>query len=98
MVTIRRPAHKLIFIVGPTAVGKSRLAAKIARKIKSEIVSCDSMQVYKGMPILSQAPAEALRAKAPHHLIGTLSPSREYNVARFRMDALRAMRGILKNN
>ena len=56
------------------------------------------MQVYKGMPILSQAPAEALRAKAPHHLIGTLSPSREYNVARFRMDALRAMRGILKNN
>ncbi len=87
---------KIVFLVGPTAVGKTRLAVKLAKRLKAEIISCDSMQVYKGMPILSQAPPQAVRNKAPHHLIGTISPSKEYNAARFRVEALRAMRRILK--
>ena len=77
--------HKplIIFILGPTGTGKSEFAVKLAKRIGGEIISCDSMQVYKGMPMLSQQPKTKLRNAAAHHLIGILSSSREWSAAAF---------------
>jgi len=74
----------VIFIVGPTAIGKTALALKLARKIKGEIISCDSMQIYKGMDILSQSPKPSEIKKIRYHLIRFLNPSKEYSVGSFR--------------
>jgi tRNA dimethylallyltransferase len=86
----------IIFIVGPTGVGKSEIAAALAKRINGEIVSCDSMQVYKGMDIVTSKPSAAIRKKTKHHLIGIVSPFREYDVSRFRKGALKAVQGIIK--
>ena len=88
--------HKLIFIVGPTATGKSEIAFRLAKKLKTEIVSCDSMQVYRYMDTLNQSPPERWQKSIPHHLIGVLNPSREYSVARFRKDALKYIKQITR--
>ncbi len=78
---------KIIFIVGPTASGKSEFAVALARKIQAEIISCDSMQVYRSMDIGTSKPGAALRGKIPHHLINIIGPSQEYSAARFASDA-----------
>ena len=85
----------IIFIVGPTACGKTRLAIRLARKINGEIISCDSMQVYKGLARLSQAPTPSDKKKVRHHLIGFREPSREYSVASFRKEASRLVKKIM---
>ena len=89
-------ANKIIFIVGPTAIGKTGLAIKLAGRIRGEIVSADSMQAYKGMRILSQAPAAAQRKMIRHHLVGHVSADKEYSVAIFINEASRAITSILK--
>jgi tRNA dimethylallyltransferase len=86
---------KIIFLIGPTAVGKSRVALCLAKRLNAEIVSCDSMQVYKGMDILTWKPAPALRKRVPHHLIGTIPSTRQYNVSRYRKDALKKISEII---
>lgn len=73
----------VVFIVGPTAIGKTRLAIKLSKRIKGEIISADSMQVYKYMRILSQAPDASDRKAVRHHLVGLLDPRKEYNVSAF---------------
>lgn len=88
--------HTVIFIVGPTAIGKTRLAIRLAGRLKGEIVSSDSMQVYKGMRILSQAPAASQMRKVRHHLIGLLDPNRDCNVAYFRRKAAAIISRIVK--
>lgn len=93
---IKNSKSTLIFIVGPTAVGKTRLSVKLARRINGEIISSDSMQVYRGMKILSQAPSQSLMKKVKHYLIGTLSPTKEYNVNIFRKKASRLIDSIIK--
>lgn len=90
------PKEKIIFIVGPTATGKSETAFYLARKINGEIISCDSMQVYSRMPITSNQPPAALTKKIPHHLLSFVDPRKEYNVSRYRQDALKKIRAILK--
>jgi len=80
-------ASKVIFIVGPTAIGKTGLAVKLAKKTRGEIISCDSMQIYKGMDILSQAPSKDDRRSVRHHLVGLLDPDKEYSAAAFRREA-----------
>ena len=90
------PKDKIIFLVGPTASGKSETAVYLAKKIGAEIISCDSMQVYRGMDILSSKPSAALRKAAPHHLLDIVSAQSEYNVSRFRKEALKKIREILK--
>jgi tRNA dimethylallyltransferase len=87
---------KIIFLVGPTAVGKTEIAVHLARKINAEIISCDSMQVYKKMDIITSKPSRALRKLIPHYLIDVLSPIREYNVSRYRKDALKKIKAVLK--
>lgn len=86
----------VIFIVGPTAIGKTAVALKLARKIKGEIISCDSMQVYKGMDILSQSPGKAETGKVRYHLIRFLSPSKEYSAGIFRRMSTKLIEEIIK--
>jgi len=88
--------RKIIFLVGPTAIGKSETAILLAKKINAEIVSCDSMQIYKGMDIITSKPKEASRRRIPHHLIGIISPGRQYNVSLYRKQALKEISRITK--
>jgi tRNA dimethylallyltransferase len=88
----------VIFIVGPTATGKTRLAVKLAKRLGGEIISCDSMQAYKGMSILSQAPSADEVKKIRHHLVGCIEPSREYSVAVFIKKATSLIAAIIKKN
>jgi len=87
---------KVIFIVGPTAVGKSQMAYELAKKINGEIISCDSMQIYRHMDIMSQAPPKKWRKSIPHYLIGVLGPHKEYSAAKFRTDAEKLIKNIIK--
>ncbi|MDD5495937.1 MAG: tRNA (adenosine(37)-N6)-dimethylallyltransferase MiaA [Candidatus Omnitrophica bacterium] len=89
------PKRIVIFIVGPTAVGKTALAVELARRVKGEIISCDSMQVYTGMRILSQAPDALQKKMARHHLVGVLDPKKEYSAALFRKRALGLIDSII---
>src|ERR1700737_2936387 len=79
------------FIVGPTAAGKSELAADVARDLKAEVVSADAFQIYRSLELLSAKPNAATLAKVPHHLIGTMSLHEEMNAEKFRRLAWRAL-------
>ena len=82
------------FIVGPTATGKSELAAYVAREISAEIVSADAFQIYRGLDLLSAKPDLSTLAKAPHHLIDTIPISEEMNAEKYRREATRAIEEI----
>ena len=86
----------VIFIVGPTAIGKTSLALRLARRINGEIISCDSMQIYKGMDILSQSPCPAQTGRVRYHMVRFLSPAKEYNAASFRNKAAAHIDDIIK--
>lgn len=88
--------EKVIIIVGPTAIGKTRLAVKLARKIKGEIISADSMQVYKHIDIISQKPTKLESSSARHHLVSFLNPSDEYNAGIFSGLAQEKIKNIIK--
>jgi tRNA dimethylallyltransferase len=79
------------FIVGPTAVGKSELAADVARERGAEIISADAFQIYRGLDLLTAKPDAVTLAKAPHHLFGTMSILDEMNAEKFRKLALQAI-------
>lgn len=89
-------SNKVIVIVGPTAVGKSAFAARLAERIKGEIISADSMQAYKGMGIISQSPTRIEQRGIPHHLLNFLSPEKEYSAAMFARLAGNAMQDMIK--
>jgi tRNA dimethylallyltransferase len=80
--------------MGPTASGKSALAAALARHFPVEIVSVDSAQIYRGMDIGTAKPSAAGRRAVPHHLIDILDPTESYSAAQFRVDALKLIREI----
>ena len=88
------PAPPVIFIVGPTACGKSALALALSTQIPCEIISVDSAQVYRGMDIGTAKPGTAACAAVPHHLIDIIDPTEAYSAARFRSDALPLMAEI----
>jgi tRNA dimethylallyltransferase len=88
--------NKIIFLVGPTAVGKTETAAHLARKLNAEVISCDSMQIYKNMDIITSKPPSQLTKKVPYHLIDMLNPAKEYNVSRYRKDAMKKISEIAK--
>ena len=79
------------FIVGPTATGKSELAADVAHEIGAEIVSADAFQIYRGLDLLTAKPEPPTLAKAPHHLIGIVSLAEEMSAEKFRRLAWRAV-------
>lgn len=72
---------KVVFVVGPTASGKTSIGIKLAKKYGGEIISADSMQIYKGIHIASAAPDEAEKEGIPHHLIEFLEPDFQFSVA-----------------
>jgi tRNA dimethylallyltransferase len=83
--------RRAFFIVGPTATGKSELAADVAHKIGAEIVSADAFQIYCNVELLTAKPDLSTLAKAPHHLIGTIPLSEEMNAEKYRRAALCAV-------
>ena len=85
---------RVFFIVGPTAVGKSEIAAEIARQLNAEIVNADAFQIYRGLDLLTAKPDKTTLAKAPHHLLGAVSLSEEMNIEKFRAAAVEAIRDI----
>ena len=76
-------SRPLLVILGPTASGQSDLAMAVARRTGAEILSLDSMQVYRGMDVGTAKPTPAERAEVRHHLIDVVEPSEEFTVARF---------------
>ena len=91
--TVRRPT--LIVITGPTASGKSALAVDVAERLGTEIISADSRQIYRGIPIVTAMPTDEERARVPHHLIDMLPLDAYYSAAEFETDALRIGRRLL---
>ena len=83
-----------LFIGGPTATGKSELAADVARDIDAEIVSADAFQIYRGLDLLTAKPDASTLGKAPHHLIGTMPLHEEMNAEKYRRVASRAVNEI----
>jgi tRNA dimethylallyltransferase len=82
---------RAFIIVGPTATGKSELAADVAREVSAEIVSADAFQIYRGLDLLTAKPDASTLANAPHHLIGTVPFTEAMNAEKFRRLGLRAI-------
>jgi tRNA dimethylallyltransferase len=80
-----------IFLMGPTAAGKTDLAIELTKVLPCELISVDSALVFRGMDIGTAKPSKALLDKYPHRLIDILDPSQSYSAADFRTDALHAM-------
>lgn len=85
----------MFYIVGPTASGKSELAADVAVKIGAEIVNADAFQIYEGFNILSAKPDAATLGKVPHHLIGVVPAHEEMSAAKYRDLALPVIADII---
>lgn len=82
------------FLSGPTAAGKTALSLALARRLDAEIVSVDSMAVYRGLDIGTAKPTPAERSVVSHHLLDTASPAEPYSVARWLAEAAAAVEGI----
>ncbi|HEC13730.1 MAG TPA: tRNA (adenosine(37)-N6)-dimethylallyltransferase MiaA [Acidiferrobacteraceae bacterium] len=87
---------KLVFIMGPTAAGKSAVALDLAEAFPAEIISVDSSQVYRGMDIGTAKPSVAEQSQVPHHLINIRDPAQPYSAAQFRGDATVVIDKILR--
>ncbi|GLU15403.1 hypothetical protein SLE2022_318980 [Rubroshorea leprosula] len=87
--------EKVIVISGPTGAGKSRLALELAKRLNGEIISADSVQVYRGLDIGSAKPPLSDRKEVPHHLVDILDPFEDYSVGQFFEDARQATRDVL---
>ena len=82
------------FIAGPTASGKSELAADVAERLGAEIVSADAFQIYRGLPLLTAQPDKATLRKVPHHLIASAAMTEEMSAEKFREMAVSAITEI----
>lgn len=87
---------KVIVLCGPTASGKTSLSIELAKRINGEIISCDSMQIYKDMDIGTAKPTEQEKQGIKHYLLDFLSPEVRYSVADYKKDAEKAIEEILK--
>ena len=86
---------KLICVVGPTACGKTKMGVLLAQRYDGEVVSCDSMQLYRGMVIGTAAPTPEETEGVPHHMVGVIDPAEPYSAARYAEDAGRCVDDIL---
>ncbi len=87
-------ARDIVIVLGPTAVGKSRAAVDLALRFRGEVISGDSIQVYRGFDIGTDKPTPASRRGVPHHLIDIVGPEVQFTAADFVRDALGAARDI----
>lgn len=85
---------KVVSVVGPTASGKTKLSVELAKSFNGEIISADSMQIYKGMTIATAKPSTEEMQGIPHHLMDFLPPDSTYSVAMFTEDAKRCIEEI----
>lgn len=90
-----RKSEILIIIVGPTAVGKTRLSLGLAQELDGEIISADSRQVYRGMDIGTAKPTPQERALVPHHLIDVAAPNEAFTLAQYQELAYQAIDDVL---
>ena len=88
--------NKVLFIIGPTAVGKSKLAIELAQKLDGEIISADSMQVYFGMDIGTAKPSKEELEEVPHHLINIIPPDKNWSVSDFVSNAKNIIKEIIE--
>jgi len=88
---------KLLAIVGPTASGKTKLAIELAERINGEILSCDSMQVYRGMDIGTAKASPDEQARVKHHLIDIVEPWEEFSVAQYQQLAKSTIKQLNQN-
>jgi tRNA dimethylallyltransferase len=89
---------KFVALVGPTASGKSCLALELAQRLRGEIISADSVQVYRGFNVGTAKPSVEERRMVPHHLIDILDPDQDYSAALFRAQADHIIRELHKRN
>ncbi len=85
----------LVFVVGPTAIGKTSTAIDLATHFNTEIISCDSRQFYKEMNIGTAKPSPNEIKKIKHHLVGNISVNKNYNISEFTNDANNILKSIL---
>ncbi len=88
----------LVVVCGPTASGKTALAIRIAEEFGAEIISADSRQVYRELPIGSAAPTQEERLSVPHHLVGNVSIHEPYNAGRFAEEARKILDGLFEKS
>jgi len=87
--------EKLIVIAGPTASGKTAAAVELCKLIGGEVVSADSMQIYRGMDVLSAKPTAAEMDGIPHHMLGIADPKEKFSAAKYRDMAKEIISGII---
>ncbi|KDP40100.1 hypothetical protein JCGZ_02098 [Jatropha curcas] len=90
-----RRKDKVVFVVGPTGTGKSRLAIDLATRIPAEVINCDKMQVYKGLDIVTNKVTEEECRGVPHHLIGIVDPNSNFTSDDFRHQASDSVKSIV---
>ena len=88
---------KVIVICGPTASGKTTLSIQLAQKINGEIISSDSMQIYKDMNIGTAKPDQQEMQGIKHYLLDFVEPNQRYSVADYKKDAKKAIKEIIEN-
>jgi tRNA dimethylallyltransferase len=86
--------ERIICVVGPTAAGKTQLAAELARALDGEVVSCDSMQIYRRMNIGTAKPTVEEMCGIPHHMIDIVEPDEDFSVGRYVQMAEEVLQGI----
>ena len=75
--------NKIICIAGPTASGKTALAVELAKELNGEVISCDSMQIYRGMDIGTAKPSPEEMQGVPHHMLDICDPREDFSVSRY---------------
>ncbi len=93
--TAEPPKKKVIVVVGPTASGKTAVAVELAKALDGEIVSADSMQIYRHMDVGTAKPTKEEMAGIPHHLMDFVQPDEEYSASMFQQDAFCVIEDIL---
>ncbi len=88
-------ARKIVCVVGPTACGKTTLGVLLAKKFGGEVVSADSMQIYRGLTIGTAAPTEEEMDGVPHHMVAVSDPAEQWSAARYAQEAVPIIDGIL---
>ena len=87
-------AQRVVCVVGPTASGKTKMGAALAKRFNGEVVSVDSMQIYRGMEIGTAAPTPEEMEGVPHHMIGVADPAESWSVSRFTEEADRCIQDL----
>lgn len=87
--------NRIICVVGPTATGKTKMGVALAKRFGGEVVSVDSMQIYRGMTVGTAAPTPEEMEGVPHHMIAVADPRESWSVAGFTEQADRCVQDIL---